>query len=127
MTAVGGSIEEIEFAGRTYAVPGDNEAQLKIGGFENEVQPNGNGTARLIKTRAVNQINGLLVEIDYTNGDFEFLQEAADRNDFEVISITLADGTVYQGRSQIVGELQGSTQSATASVSFAGPQKLTQQ
>jgi hypothetical protein len=127
MTAIGGSIEEISFAGRVFAVPADNEAQLKPGGFENEVQANGNGTARLIKTRVPNSVSGLTVEIDHTNGDLQFLQLRANSKIFEVLSITLADGSVYQGLSQIVGELQVSSQSATASVSFAGPGELTKQ
>jgi len=127
MTAIGGSIEEISFAGRVFAVPADNEAQLKVGGFENEVQANGNGTARLIKTRVPNAVAGLTVEIDHTNGDLQFLQLRANSKIFEVLSITLVDGSVYQGLAQIVGELQASSQSATASVSFAGPGELTKQ
>jgi hypothetical protein len=127
MTAVGGSIEEVSLSGRKFAVPADNEAQLNLGGFSNEVQPNGNGTGRLIKTRVANKVDGLLVEIDHSNGDLEFLQDLADNKDFFVFSCTLADGSVYQGLSQMVDEVNGSTQSATAAVSLNGPQKLTRQ
>jgi len=125
--ASGGSIEEVSIAGRAFAVPADNEAQIGVGGFSNEVQLNGNGTGRLIKTRVPNKVDGLLVEIDHSNGDLEFLQERADSSDFFVFSITLADGTIYQGVSQIVDEVLGSSQTATAAVSIQGPQKLTRQ
>lgn len=127
MTAVGGSIEEVSIAGRAFAVPADNEAQIGIGGSSNEVQLNGNSTGRLIKTRVALKLDGLLVEVDHSNGDLIFLQERADSADFFVFSATLADGTVYQGIAQIVDEVLGSSQNATAAISIAGPQKLTAQ
>lgn len=127
MTAVGGSIEEVTLSGRPFKVPADNEVQISTGGFNNEVQPNGDGTARLIKTRVKNKMDGLLVEIDHTSDDLTFLQELADLKDFFVISVSLADGTVYQGQGQIEGEFQGSSQSATAAISLGGPLKLTTQ
>ena len=37
MAAVGGSIQEVILAGRTFAVAADAEAQRKLGGWENEV------------------------------------------------------------------------------------------
>ena len=126
MTAVGGSIQDVSIAGRGFSVPADTEAQLSLGGFNNEVQVNGNGTGRLVKTRVPNKIDGLLVEIDHANGDLQFLQNQADLSSFFVLSITLADGSVYQGESQIT-EAQGSTMSATATVSLEGPAKLTLQ
>jgi len=49
MAATGGSIESITMDGREFAVAADAESQRKLGGFENEVQANGNGTARIIK------------------------------------------------------------------------------
>jgi len=127
MTAVGGSIDSVSMAGRSFAVPADNEAQIKIGGFENEAQANGNGTARLIKTRVTGGVGGLLVELDHSNDDLTFLQDLANLKDFFVLNITLSDETVYQGIAQIVDELQGSTQSATVAVSLSVAGTLTKQ
>lgn len=126
MAAVGGSIESITLDGRNFAVAADAEAQRKLGGFENEVQANGDGTARLIKTRVPLSLDGLTLEIDDDRADHEFLQELSDRNDFFpiVISYPSAD---YQGTAQIVGETQASSQSATAAVSLMGPGRLTKQ
>jgi hypothetical protein len=120
-------MEEITWAGRVFAVAADAEAQRKLGGWENEVQSNGNGTARIIKTRVPLSIDGLTVEVDDARGDHEFLQGGADGNEFEVLSITYASGVTYQGTAQLVGEFQASSQSATAAVSFMGPGKLTRQ
>lgn len=127
MAAVGGSIVEVSIAGRAFAVPADNEAQVGIGGSSNEVQLNGNKTGRLIKTATPLKLDGLLVEISHENGDLLFLQERANSADFFVFSAELADGAVYQGLAQIVDEVLGSTQSATAAISIQGPQTLTVQ
>lgn len=127
MAATGGSIEEVTLSGRSFAVAADAEAQRKLGGFENEVMANGNGTARLIKTRVPLSIDGLTIEIDDDRGDQEFLQELANRNDFYPIAITYASGITYQGTAQIVGENPASSQSATAAISLMGPGVLTKQ
>ena len=127
MAAVGGSIESVTLDGRIFAVAADAEAQRKLGGFENEVQANGDGTARLIKTRVPLSIDGLTVEIDDDRGDHEFLQELSNRNDFFPVALTYASGATYQGTAQLVGETQASSQNATAAVSLMGPGILTKQ
>lgn len=128
MAAVGGSIQEVNLSGRTFAVAADAEAQRKLGGWENEVQANGDGyTARLIKTRVPLSISGLTLEVDDSRGDHEFLQNLANGNDFFALGITFASGVTYQGSAQIVDELAASSQNATASVSLSGPGILTRQ
>lgn len=127
MAAVGGSIESVSINGRTFAVASDAEANRKLGGFENEVQANGNGTARLVKTRVPWSLDGLQVEVDDSRGDAEFLQEISDGNVFVPIAITFASGMTYQAEGTITGELQTSSQNATASVSLGGPGNMTSQ
>ncbi len=127
MAAVGGSIESITLDGREFPVAADAEAQRKLGGFENEVLANGDGGARLIKTRVPLSINGLTVETDDSRGDHEFLQEIADGTDFVALAITYASGEVYQGTAQITGEMQSSSQNATTALSLKGPGVLTKQ
>ena len=127
MPAIGGSIESVSLDGRNFAVAADAEAQRKLGGFENEVQANGDGNARLIKTRVPLSIDGLTIEVDDDRGDHEFLQDLSNRNDFFPVAITYASGVTYQGRAQITGELQSSSQNATAAVSLMGPGLLTKQ
>lgn len=127
MPAIGGSIESVILDGRYFPVATDAEAQRKIGGFENEVQANGDGSARLIKTRVPLSIDGLTLEIDDDRGDQEFLQELSDRNDFFPVVISYASGNDYQATAQLVGETQTSSQNATAAVSLMGPGKLTKQ
>lgn len=127
MAQVGGSIQDVTLDGRTFSVASDAESQRKLGGFENEVQPNGDGTARLIKTRVSWKLDGLSFGVDDDKGDHEFLQELSARNDFFPVAITYASGEVYQGSGMVVGELQYSSQSAMASVELEGAGALTKQ
>ena len=127
MAAVGGSIESIILAGRIFPVTVDAESQRKLGGVENDVQANGDGTARIIRTRVPFMLEGITVEIDDDRGDQEYLQDLTNRNDFFPIVISYASGIDYQGTAQIVGETQASSQNATASISLSGPGVLTKQ
>jgi len=127
MTAVGGSIESLSLRGRIFAVPADTDATRKLGGWVNEVAANGNGTARIIKTREPLMIEGLEIEVDDTRADQEFLQEIADGQDFVAFAVTLASGVTYQGKCILTEAPSYSTQKSTASVSLSGPGKAEQQ
>lgn len=127
MSAVGGSIEEISVRGRVFAVAADADAARKLGGYENEVSPNGNATARLLKTRVAWAVTGLTVEIDDTKSDHEFLQDIIDGNKFVPITITYVSGVTYNGTGQVTGETDFSNASATASVDLMGEGILTPQ
>ena len=127
MATVGGSIESITLEGRRFSVAADAESQRKLGGFENEVQANGDPTARLIKTRVPLSLDGVTVNIDDSRGDHEFLQELANRNEYFVIAITYASGITYNASAQLTGDVQASSQNATAPITLMGPGVLTQQ
>lgn len=127
MAAVGGSIESVSLSGREFPVAADAEVQRKLGGWENEVQANGDGSARMIKTRVPLALDGLTLEVDDSRGDHEFLQDLADSPNYFALSITYASGETYQGTAQITGEMQTSSQAQTAAVSLMGPGKLTKQ
>lgn len=124
MPAVGGSIQSLSIKARVFPVASDAEANKKLGGFENEVQANGDGTARKIMTRVPWSVDGLQVEINNDKGDHEFLQEIADSKDFVSMELELADGTVYAGTGTITDEIQASSQSTTATLKIGGPGKL---
>ena len=127
MAAVGGSIESITLDGREFPVAADAEAQRKLGGFENEIELNGDSSARIIKTRVALMIEGLTVEVDDDRGDHEYVQGLADGNDFFPIVITYASGISYQGSAQLTGDIQASSQKATMPITLKGPGTLTKQ
>lgn len=127
MTAVGGSVESINLDGRLFSIAADADITVKLGGSENDVLANGDGTGRLIKTRVPFGLDGAPVVIDDSRGDHEFLQALANRREFFPINATFASGAVWQGTGQITGELSRSTQNATATVNVMGTGTLTQQ
>ena len=127
MAAVGGPITELSLSGRSFSVAEAAESNRKIGGFENEVQMNGDGTGRLIKTLVPWGADGLTVKCDDGNGDHEFLQELADRNDFFAITVGYVSGAIWQGDGQIVGEVAYSSKNATATVALQGTGTFTKQ
>lgn len=125
--SVGGPIEEITLAGRSFAVAGDVDATRILGGRTNTVSPNGNGTARKIEEVRPWSLDGVNLSIDDTAGDHEFLQELAERKGFFPITVTLASGSVWSGSGTITGDISSSTQNTTASVGLQGPQRLERQ
>jgi len=124
---IGGSIESITVDSQPFAVAADADATLSLGGWSNEVQPNGNGTSRIIKTRIPWSLTGLTVAIVDDNGDQETLQAVADGNVYVPCTIRMASGVVYQGTGTITDNIERSTQSATASLSLSGQGTLTKQ
>lgn len=123
----GGSIESVTIGGRTFAAAADADVGRKLGGFENEFQPNGDGTARDIMTRVNWMLSGLTLVISDINGDQEFLQDIADTPGSTPITATYPDGSIYQGSGKPVGEVVFNNQSQTASLDLGGPGKLTRQ
>jgi hypothetical protein len=124
---VGGSIESATLAGRVFPVAADADVTRKVGGFENEVLANGDGSARLQKTRVPAGLSGLVLSVDDDRGDQEYLQGLADGKDFFPASLILAGGQIWQGVLQIQGEFQYSTQTATATVNLMGSGTLSKQ
>lgn len=127
MVAIAGSIREVSLDGREFAVPGDADVGRILGGFENEVLPNGNNTARVKQTPVPWSVDGLTVETDDGKLDQEFLKQLADSGDFFAVALTMTSGDVYQGQGTIVGEIKMSNQSASSSISLMGPGELTKQ
>lgn len=127
MSATGGSIESVTLKGREFPATADADVTRKLGGYENELQPNGNGTARNIKTRVLPAFTGITVECDDSRGDHEFLQDIADGEELVPVAVTYASGATYQGKGTIVGELGSSNQNATASFDIMGEGKFVRQ
>ncbi len=127
MSATGGSIESVTLNGRQYTVAADADSNRKQGGFENDVQSNGDGTARLIKTRVPWMASDLTLSIDDLRDDQKELQKLADGNAMFPITATYASGAIFNGVGQIVGELQISSQATTASLGLSGSGKFLKQ
>ena len=121
----GGSIESVTLDGRTFSVAADADSNRKLGGFDNELASNGDGTVRLLKTRMPWAAADLTVAIDDQNGDQEFLQSLADRNTLFPITASYASGAIFNGTGQIVGGVESSSATATAALGLSGGGKFT--
>ncbi len=126
MTAIGGPLESVAVKGRLFAVAADADGNRKLGGFEAEVQPNGDGTARIVYARVPWQMDGLSLVIDDNAADQEFLQDIIDGKKFVPIEFTFVDGITFRGEGIPAGELAKSSMNATAPLKFNGPAKLEQ-
>jgi osmotically-inducible protein OsmY len=124
---VGGSLQECNIHGRAFSVAADSDSTRKLGGSENEVLANGNGTVRVIGTITPWSLAGINITIDDDRGDQEFLQDIADNARLGDITLTMFNGKVYQGSGTLTGELGFSSQTATAEVNLMGQGKLTPQ
>lgn len=127
MSSVGGSLESISIRSRNFSATADADAQRKLGGFETEVQANGDGSVRFIKTRVPWSLDGITIDVDDARADQEFLQEIADGNDGVAITMTMASGVTYQAVGTITGEIKYSTKNATAAVTLGGGGKMDSQ
>ncbi len=127
MAAVGGPVESVNVAGRYFSVAADADAGRQLGGFTNESQENGDGTARLIKTRKRWMMDGLTLAIDDLLDDQEFLQSKANEKGYFPVNFTFSSGAVYGGTGQIEDELKFGNAGATIPITFGGPGKLTAQ
>ena len=118
--ATGGSIEGVTLFGAPFSCPADNDATIILGGAVNEVQANGDGSARLIKIRGPWKVTGLQLAVNNLTEDHAFLQSLADGNTFFPVTIRLASQKVYKGVGQIVGEVGQSTNGTVVSLELAG-------
>ena len=125
--ATSGSIESLSVGARTFAVAADADANMILGGKENEMLPNGDGSTRQKKMRKNWSLTGVSVAIDHSKGDQEFLQERADSEILVACSITYADGSVYSGQGNVTGELASASADGVLPLELAGPKKLTKQ
>lgn len=126
MAVVGGSIESVAVKGRLFSVSADSDASRKLGGFETEVQANGDGTARVVATRVPWQIDGVSLALDDNAADQEYLQDLIDEKAFVPIEITFCDGITFRGEGIPSGELVKNSMNATGPLKFNGPGKLEQ-
>lgn len=127
MPAVGGSVASITLAGRYFAVASDADLQRMLGGSVNDVQANGDESARLIKVATPWECTDVQISIDDSREDQTFLQELADRNGFFAIAATFASGVTFSGEGQITDTVNVSSANTTATLALKGPNKLAPQ
>jgi hypothetical protein len=117
---VGGPFESHTFNGRRFVCDPDDDAQIQIQGFTNEVKAAGDGSLRLLKSRIPGTLEGSNICYDPTNGDDDFLIGLRDGKEWIDYSGTEVDGTIWAGRVQITGDLKFSAKNKTVPVTLTG-------
>jgi hypothetical protein len=117
---ISGPVESISIAGRRFPVDGDDAGNVTLSGFKNEIKFNGDGSKRIIRSRAHGSIKGLNAQITHGNKDLEFLRDKQSKSDFFDVSLTYCDGTIYSGSMQFVDDITEDTQQGVASISLEG-------
>ncbi len=118
MSNVGGSITETTMAGRPFSVTAESDVGKKLQATENEGKPNGDGTVRTIKNHVTQMIEGLVVAIDNSRGDLQFLRDLNDSPDLFDFTMAEADGSFWVGKAQISGEFKYQTQDASVELNL---------
>lgn len=128
MAAIGAPVESITIGGRYFAVAADSDVTRDLGGSSRQWEPNGDGSARAVKSIKTWKVSGLSLHCDDDIGDQEFLQANLNSNSTVAVTVTFGNGAVYQGSGGLAGdELMYNNTNATVPVELAGPGSLTKQ
>jgi len=122
----GGPIESITIQGRTFAVAQDSDPDRVLGGKQNSIEANGDGSVRVIQEQVPSKIDGIAIVIDDDRGDQEFIQDLKDQGELVDVSVTYVTGSVYYGSMAVVDASKYSPKKATMEIHLAG-KKLTKQ
>lgn len=126
--ANGGSPRVLSYAGRIFPFMGDAEPKRKLGGYENEINPTGDGQNAVSVGSIVSpQVTGCKIMIDDERGDQVFLQEKANGGKFEDFSYDRKDGSTWGCKMQIDGAIEFDDKTSTAEISFKGVGTLERQ
>jgi hypothetical protein len=117
-----GPAESLIIAGRRFVCNADDDVNIRLPGFTNEVKMHGDGSAHSSKSRKAGRISSLNLYVNNEENDLEYLQEQMDKHEFLDISLTMCDGTVYAGSMVIVGEsTEEAIKEGWAPIEFEGP------
>jgi len=121
MTVKGGSIQSISFGGREYKVTTDSKPTVALGGASVEQKMNGMGTHRELYTKIPWMVNGIEVELDLENGDWEYLVNFQLNGGGEIL-LTYAGDISYIGQGNIKDTLEANPAEAAITVNCGGGQ-----
>lgn len=120
--AIAGAPRSLTIKGRYFKVAHDSPGNKAIGGRNNEVAMNGDGSFRTIQTVMPGSLNDLNVEIEDSKGDQEYLKGITDAGLPVAVVATYASNISYTGDLVITGEMQKDEATGLMSLSFQGGQ-----
>ena len=118
--AIAGAMRSFTIRGRAFKVAHDGSGNKIMGGRNNEIAMNADGSFRTIQTVIPGSFNDIGVECDDSRGDQEFLQEIADSGLPEPVVATYAANISYTGDVVIAGEISKDENTGLISLSCQG-------
>lgn len=120
--SINGAMRSLTIAGRGFKVAQDGSGNKNLGGRNNEVAMNGDGSFRVTQTVMPGSMSDIQVELDDSRGDNEFIQGIADSGLPNPVVATYADNVSYTGDLVITGELNHDKSNGLMTLSFQGSQ-----
>jgi hypothetical protein len=117
---IAGPFQSHTFSGRTYKCDAEDDVTITIGGRQNEVVPNGDGTTRVKQTRLVGTMEGINLVCDPATDDMNYLLELQEKGEPFDYSGTTNDGTIWTGKIQISDRPKLSHKEGTMEVTLVG-------
>lgn len=115
-----GAFESIVLDKLRFTCDAEDEPEITLQGFTNEVIPNSDGTVRVKKTRHAGKIESLKIQIDLDRGDLEAVQEMKDRVELIPVSGTLTNGKIVSGEVQITEDEAYNAADGTMEITLEG-------
>ena len=120
MAKANGALESVVLNGRRFTYDAESEASVDLSEWDNEVKPNSDGTFRTVKTRHVQKIESLTLEIDVDRGDVDFINEVKAKLAPVPLSATRVDGKMYEGEVMITDSTSLNDNESTMEVTLTG-------
>ena len=118
--SIHGAMRSLTIKGRAFKVAHDGSGNKAMGGRNNEVAMNGDGSHRTLQTLMPGSLTDLQVEADGSLGDQEYLQGLADAGLPVAVVPTYAANISYTGDLVITGEIQKDENTGLIGLSFQG-------
>lgn len=116
-----GALKKIQIKGRPFSVSGENAGNRVLGGRENEVAKNGDGTTRIIQKEVTWKLSD--VEISTDLAGHQFIQDIADAGDEVPIMWTLANDSIVSGIGIPTGTIEFDQMTGLLKCTFEGSSK----
>lgn len=120
MAKASGAFESIVLDGIRFTCDAEDEPEVDLTEWDNEVKPNSDGTFRTVKTRHVQTIESLNIEIDVDRGDLDSINKMKASLEPISMSATRVDGNVYSGSVMIADETKFNDKESTMEISLHG-------
>ena len=120
MAKANGALESVVLNGRRFTCDAESETSVYLSEWDNEVKPNSDGTFRTVKSRHVQKIEKLTLEIDVDRGDVDFINEVKAKLAPVPLSATRVDGKMYEGEVMITDSTSLNDNESTMEVTLTG-------